>query len=116
MKSFFYKRPPTTTLSALIFAYCLVFGTVTGCRKETAIRRTQETRVPYLAVANPIREMYTDDSESRTEYFDVPVVRFEGPRILLNGVTTSANDLLTWAQKRYTKLAEQAVWVQFFVG
>jgi hypothetical protein len=69
--------------------------------------------VPYQAVANPIWEMCTDDTGSRTEYFNVPVVRFEGPRILLNGVTTSADDLLAWAQKRYSKLAEQAVWVQF---
>jgi hypothetical protein len=113
MESTFYKRPSATTLTALTFAYFLISSTVTGCRKETVIKKAQETQVPYQAVANPIGEMCTDDSESRTEYFDVPVVRFEGPRILLNGVTTSANDLLAWAQKRCTKLAEQALWVQF---
>jgi len=31
----------------------------------------------------------------------------------LNGTTTSANELLTWAQGKYTNLVEQAVWVQF---
>jgi hypothetical protein len=113
MTSFFYKHPSTTTLTALTFACCMVSGTATGCRQKTPIERTQEPQVPYQAVANPIWEMCTDDTGSRTEYFNVPVVRFEGPRILLNGVTTSADDLLAWAQKRYSKLAEQAVWVQF---
>lgn len=67
----------------------------------------------YLPVANQVAEMCTDDTGSRTEYFNVPNVRFEGSRILLNGTTTSANDLLAWALKKYTNLPEQAIWVQF---
>jgi hypothetical protein len=31
----------------------------------------------------------------------------------LNGASTTANDLLTWAVARYANLPEQAVWVQF---
>jgi hypothetical protein len=86
---------------------------VIGCWKGANTQTAQVTQVPYRPVANPIAEMCTDDTESITDYFNVPVIRFEGPRIELNGTSTSANDLLTWALKRYTNLPEQAVWVQF---
>jgi hypothetical protein len=98
MKSTFYKRPSATTLTALTFAYCLIPPLpVAGWKRSS--RKLRRPEYPIRLSRNPIGEMCTDDSESRTEYFDVPVVRFEGPRILLNGVTTSANDLLRGRRK-----------------
>jgi len=91
----------------------LISSVVLGCWKANTPRETQGAQVPYEFVANPVGEMCTDDTESRTEYFNVPVVRFEGSRIELNGTATSANDLREWALKKYANLPEQAVWVQF---
>ena len=100
-------------LVALYLGCCLAFSVFTGCRKETVTEGSQAPRVLYRPVADPTAEMCTDDSESRTDYFNVPVIRFDGSRIELNGTSTTANDLLTWAVGRYTNLPEQAVWVQF---
>lgn len=113
MRSFAYQRRSARRLTALISTSCLISSVVIGCGKWTVTERTQSAEVPYLSVANPVAEMCTDDTGSRTDYFNVPNVRFEGSRILLNGTTTSANDLLAWALKKYTNLPEQAMWVQF---
>jgi hypothetical protein len=102
-----------TRIAALTVASCLILSVVLGCRKEKALQESQQPKVTYRSVANPLLEMCTDDSESRTEYFNVPVVRFEGSAIRLNGKSTSANDLQDWAMRKYRNLPEQAVWVQF---
>jgi hypothetical protein len=66
----------------------------------------------FEEVQNPLRELCTDDTLSRTEYVNVPLVRMEGTKIALNGASVSAKDLLDWAQKKYKNLPEQALWVQ----
>jgi hypothetical protein len=91
----------------------VAFNVFIGCRKETISARSQAPQVLYRPVANPTAEMCTDDTESRTDYFNVPVIRFNASRIELNGASTTANDLLTWAVAKYANLPEQAVWVQF---
>lgn len=115
MKSFvgMCRLQSNARLAALYLGCCLAPSVFIGCWKGTVTEGSQAPQVLYRPVTNPIAEMCTDDTESRTDYFNVPVIRFEGSRIELNGTSTSANDLLTWALKRYTNLPEQAVWVQF---
>jgi hypothetical protein len=113
MNSFIYKRPSPTRLAALTLACGFVSGVVTSCGKGTTTEGTQEVQVSYRPVANPITDMCTDDTLSRTDYFNVPVVRFEGSGIQLNGTPTSATDLLAWALKEYVNRAEQVMYVQF---
>jgi len=112
-ESFGYKSRSASKLTAITTAFLIALGNVIGCRNENGTQGTAEVQVSYRAVQNPVSEMCTDDSESRTEYFNVPLVRFDGPRISLNGRPTSASELLAWAQAKYTNLPEQAVSVQF---
>lgn len=76
-----YRRSFASKLTAYIVAFWSISGIVLGCWKKAAIERTQDAQIAYRPVLNPIGEMCTDDSESRTEYFNVPVVRFEGSGI-----------------------------------
>lgn len=103
----------SSRLAAMAVASLLIPNVVLGCSKAGTRQEPRQPRLVYQSVANPVREMCTDDTESRTEYFNVPVVRFEGSIIRLNGLVTSANDLREWALRKYKNLPEQAVWVQF---
>jgi hypothetical protein len=98
-------------LSALL-TLALIVCAVTGCRRGPT-NKSQQTQVVYTAVTNPVRELCTDDSESRTESFSVPVVRFEGSRILLNSAEVSAKSLREWALQKYGNLPEKVIRVQF---
>ena len=54
-----------------------------------------------------------DDSESRTEYFSVHIVRFVGPQIWLDGTTVTSEALRRWTIQRYGNLPEKVLRVQF---
>jgi len=53
---------------------------------------------------------------SRTEWFNVPVVRFSGTAIDLFGQATTTQDLQDWAKKYYEHKVERALWVQVAPG
>ncbi len=63
-------------------------------------------------VQDPSSELCRDDTHNRTDYINVPLVRFVGSTIELNGAPSSEGELLDWAQKRYRNMAEQVLWVQ----
>ena len=94
-----------TTLSVLLGAV--------GCRKSDSGRRTQPARVAYTVITNPVRELCTDDSESRSEFFSVNLVRFEGRKIRLDGTEVTSEYLRQWTLRKYENLPEQVLRVQF---
>jgi hypothetical protein len=93
-----------------------LFGTLmaAGCRKvgEPA-QKSQMPHVAFMTMTNPVRELCTDDTESRTDYFSVHVVRFENPHIWLDGKTMTADSLRKWTLQTYGLLPEKVLRVQF---
>jgi len=83
-----------------------------NCSSKPSTEITPKAQVVFEPVTDPVRELCTDDSSHRTDYFNVPLVRFVGSTMELNGRPSSDRELLDWAQKRYPKMAEQALWVQ----
>lgn len=65
-----------------------------------------------IPVNNPVREVCTDDTLSPTDYFNVPIARFAGASIELNGREVTPDGLYEWAQKHYKHKAERALHVQ----
>jgi hypothetical protein len=82
-----------------VSALCLM----TGCSSKSKVEVSPQVRV---------QELCTDDTLSRTDYVNVPLVRVVGPRIELNGAPVPERELLDWAQKKYRNLPELALWVQ----
>jgi hypothetical protein len=91
-----------------ISALCLL----AGCSSKSKVEEHPRAKVMFQEVQNPQRELCTDDTLSRTEYINVPLVRLTGTTIALNGLSVSERELLDWAQKKYKNLPEQALWVQ----
>jgi hypothetical protein len=83
-----------------------------SCSSRPPLETTPQVRVVFEPVTDPVRELCTDDSSHRTDYINVPLVRFIGSTMELNGVPSSERELLDWAQKKYPIMAEQALWVQ----
>ena len=84
-----------------------------GCSSKPLPEGRSQARVVFQSVQDPIRELCTDDTSHRTDYFTGLLVRFEASTIVLNGARSSAGDLLGWAQKKYERSAEPTLWVQF---
>lgn len=72
--------------------------------------------VKFISVDNPVAEMCTDDTLTRTEWFNVPVARFSGTAITIFGRGTTAQELQDWAKKYYERKIERALWVQIAPG
>ena len=72
--------------------------------------------VSFIPVEDPISQLCTDDTLSRTEWFNVPVVRFSGTAIVLFGRTTTTHDLQEWAKDYYEHKVERGLWVQIAPG
>jgi len=83
-----------------------------NCSSKPSIEIAPQAQVVFEPVTDPVRELCTDDSSHRTDYFNVPLVRFVGSAMELNGRPSSDRELLDWAQKKYPKMAEQALWIQ----
>jgi hypothetical protein len=85
-----------------------------GCRKVyDPAKKPQMSQVAFLVVTNPVRELCTDDTGSKTDYFNVHLVRFENLRIWLDGKTTTADSLRKWTLQTYRHLPEKVLRVQF---
>jgi hypothetical protein len=95
-------------LSTCILTLCLI----PSCSPNPPLELSPQVRVVFQPVSDPVRELCTDDTLNRTDYINVPLVRFVGSTIELNGTPSSAGELLDWARKKYKNTAEQALWVQ----
>jgi hypothetical protein len=85
----------------------------TGCRKVKIVQETPRARVAYTAITNPVEELCTDDSGSRTGYFSVHLVRIAGSRIWLDGTAITSEALRQWTVQTYGQLPEKVLRVQF---
>lgn len=83
-----------------------------SCSSNAPPVASRQVRVVFQPVRDPSSELCRDDTHNRTRYINVPFVRFVGSSIELNGVPSSEGELLDWAKKKYTNMAEQALWVQ----
>ena len=92
--------------------YVTVLCFVVGCSSKPSPVVPSQARVVLKSVQDPIRELCTDDTFHRTDYFTRPLVRFVGSAIELNGAPSSAEELLGWAQKKYKRSEEPTLWVQ----
>ena len=68
--------------------------------------------VLFVPVLNPVRELCTDDTLSRTEWFNQPVVKFSGRAIELNNTAATMETLRDWARKYYEHKVERVLYVQ----
>jgi hypothetical protein len=73
------KCLPNRRIIAFTCACFLVFCVLLSCSKQSIAKGTREFQVPYRLVVDPLGEMCTDDTESRTEYFNVLVLYLERP-------------------------------------
>jgi hypothetical protein len=92
-----------------------------GCSSKSAVPISKTSpvarqRISFIPVKDPVRELCTDDTLSRTEWINVPVVRFSGTAINLLGHTATPKDLQDWAMKYYEDKAERGLWVQIAPG
>jgi hypothetical protein len=88
-----------------------------GCQSKPPLQTATTSpiaplHVSFIPVEDPICQLCTDDTLSRTEWFNVPVVRFSGGAIDLFGRTTTARDLQDWAKEYYEHKVERGLWVQ----
>jgi hypothetical protein len=83
-----------------------------GCSSKPLPEARSQARVAFQSVQDPIRELCTDDSSHRTDYFTGPLVRFEASTVVLNGAPHRAGELLGWADKKYERSVEPTLWVQ----
>lgn len=79
-----------------------------SCSTNTPVS-APHSRIVFPTVPTPVLELCTDDTLSRTDYINVPIVRFAGSKIELNGAQWSEQELLEWAQGRYKSLPEEAL-------
>ena len=91
---------------------CAFFCLMLGCSSTPRLEIAPQVRVAFQPVPDPSRELCTDDTHNRTNYVNVPLVRFEGSTMELNGVPSSESKLLNWAREKYKNMAEQTLWVQ----
>lgn len=93
-----------------------------GCSSKSSSSSSPATtpnpplHVSFLPVENPVNVMCTDDTLTRTEWFNVPVVRFSGSTIKIFGRTVTTQELQDWATKYYYNKAERGLWVQIAPG
>jgi hypothetical protein len=83
-----------------------------GCSSKAPLAAPPEVQVVFQPFQGPSSELCRDDTHNGTDYINVPLVRFVGSKIELNGAQSSEAELLDWAQKKYKNMAEQALWVQ----
>jgi hypothetical protein len=87
----------------MVPAACLLtLGLSVSCSTENKKELSREPQIVYETIKDPIAEMCTDDSGARTEYINVPLVRFTGSNLELDGASMSATELLQWARREYT--------------
>jgi len=67
-----------------------------NCSSKPSLETPPQIRVVFEPVSDPVRELCTDDSSHRTDYINVPLVRFAGSTMELNGVSLSEPELLDW--------------------
>ena len=103
-----FRWAATTGQALGVLALCLV----AGCSPKTPLAVHSQVHVVFQSVQDPSSELCRDDTHSRTDYIAVPLVRFVGSKIELNGGQSSEAELLDWAQKKYKNMAEQVLWIQ----
>ena len=92
-----------------------------GCQSKPALQSAKTSpiappHVSFIPVEDPVSQLCTDDTRSRTEWFNVPVVRFSGAAIDLFGRTATTKNLQDWGMKYYQSKAERALWVEIAPG
>ena len=92
-----------------------------GCQSKSTLQTANTNplappHVTFIPVKDPISQLCTDDTMSRTDWFNVPYVRLSGTAIELFGRTTTAHDLQDWAKEYYEQKVERALWVQIAPG
>jgi hypothetical protein len=71
-----------STASIRVAALCMI---MVGCSSKTLPEGRSQARVVFQSVQDPIRELCTDDTSHRSDYFTGPLVRFEASTIVLKG-------------------------------
>jgi len=88
-----------------------------GCSSKPSVPAPQQhlaapLHALFIPVENPVGEMCRDDTFSLTEWFNVPVARFAGTAINLNGRDVTADGLYGWAEKYYERKSDRVLYVQ----
>ena len=92
-----------------------------GCQSKSALQSAKTSpitplHVSFIPVEDPVSQLCYDDTLSRTEWFNAPVVRFSGPTIDLFGRKATTKELQDWAKEYYEHKVERALWVQIAPG
>ena len=105
-------------LRVIICALALCFWA--GCSPKSASTKkaipTASPQISFILVEDPVNQLCYDDTASRTEWFNAPVVRFSGDTIDLFGRPGTPKDLEDWVSKYYEHKVERALWVQIAPG
>lgn len=91
---------------------CALLALTVGCSHRQPLKATQQVKVVFEPIPHIIQELCTNDTLSRTDYINVPVVRLTDSKIVLNGSAISETELLDWGTKKFANSAEQYLWVQ----
>ncbi len=91
-------------------AVALALAFAIGCYSKP--QKPQVALLTFRPVQNPAQEMCRDDTESPTDWFNVPVAEFTGSTVQLNGHLSSERELAAWAHDYYKAKAEKALWVE----
>ena len=106
--------------SKLPLAICTAAYLCCGCspKSQPAPKASSiaEVHVSFIPVKDPVIQLCTDDTLSRTDYFNAPVAKFSGTTIDLFGRTATTKDLEEWAAKYYEHKVARALWVQIAPG
>lgn len=105
-------------MSRLLIPCVLAACFAAACSSKPPVQTRQQPTTPaavtafFVQVQDPTRELCTDDTLSSTEWVNVPLVRFSGSAISLNGRSTSEQQLSSWAETYYQPKVERALWVE----
>jgi len=95
-------------------ALCLSAGCSTGPSPHSALLSTPAapSSALFVPVPDPVHELCTDDTYSRTDWFNQPVVKFSGRALELNGRAATIEALREWAREYYEHKIERLLYVQ----
>jgi len=91
-------------------AVAVALAVAVGCYSKP--QKPQVEPLTFRQVQNPAHEMCRDDTESPTEWFNVPIAVFTAATVQLNGRPSSAEALNRWGDDYYRTKFEKALWVK----
>ena len=103
---------PRTVISSTLLL-CLL----SACSSKPNVELSQSSptasaSTSFIRAQNPVRELCMDDTLSRTEWFNQPVVAFIGNEIQVGGKAATIDSLKESASKYYEHKAERVMFIQ----